>query len=95
MRHTLWIALGALTLTAAPALAQDCTEEQVSALDQQIEALVAETSPTHDQVAQYLREIGAQLSIPVNEAGYLDLSDGDPRACAAAQMFMAKLRQSG
>ena len=95
MRHTLFVVLGSLALTTAPALAQSCTEEEASALDQEISALVQEMSPSQDTVAQYLREVGAELSIPLNDAGYLDLREGDPRACAAASLFMQKLSGGG
>ncbi len=95
MRRTLFVAVGSLALTTAPALAQTCTEAEVSALDQEITAMVQEMSPSQDTVAQYLREVGDELSIPLNDAGYLDLRDGDPRACAAASLFMQKLSGGG
>ena len=95
MRHTLLVALGSLALTTAPVLAQTCTEEEARALDQEIAALVQEMSPSEDTMAQYLREVGAELSIPLNDAGYLDLREGDPRACTAASLFMSKLRGGG
>ena len=95
MRRTLFVALCSLAVTTAPALAQTCTEEEASALDEQIAALVEETSPSQDAIAQYLSEIGAELSIPLTDAGYLDLREGDPRACAAASLFMQKLSGDG
>lgn len=80
-----FVLAAAFTLAAAPALAQECTQESAEGLSQELATAVESTGASDQQLEQYVSEVEAHYGGEPSDA----------QICEALQMLIDKVQAGG